>query len=250
MSRPRATGPIITDLIPGEKRQLALKWTIYDPAGDAHSLLRRGLGEELAGVRKRRSRNSARRDRTLSTPTWMATSAIRPPGSSRFALPATAPFPCPATTTLTSGPATYPTRSCPASTIRLRASLPPPTAAVTPDGYPYKLSIEWMSPYRTQRLYKLLNAPKKFTPADMLAIQTDIVSPFDRYCAERFVYAVDHTPQASQRAKEAAELMRNWDGTMRPIPRRRPLRCYSREKLKELLLSQDWAMTGKSTGGS
>ena len=65
---------------------------------------------------------------------------------------------------------------------------------VTPDGYPYELSIQWMSPYRTQRIYKLLNAPKKFTPADMLAIQTDVVSPFDRFCAERFVYAVDHTP--------------------------------------------------------
>ncbi len=25
-------GPIITDIVPGEKRKLALKWTIYDPA--------------------------------------------------------------------------------------------------------------------------------------------------------------------------------------------------------------------------
>ena len=38
------------------------------------------------------------------------------------------------------------------------------------------LAIEWMSPYRTQRLYKLLSAPQKFTPADMLTIQTDVVS--------------------------------------------------------------------------
>ena len=96
---------------------------------------------------------------------------------------------------------------------------------VTPDGYPYPLSIEWMSPYRTQRLYKLLNAPQEVHSADMLAIQTDIVSPFDRFCAERFVYAVDHTAQASQRAKSAADLMRNWDGTMDTDSRRRDHRC-------------------------
>ena len=33
-------GPIITDLIPGETRKLALKWTVYDPAGHAHSVFR------------------------------------------------------------------------------------------------------------------------------------------------------------------------------------------------------------------
>ena len=116
---------------------------------------------------------------------------------------------------------------------------------VTPDGYPYPLSIEWMSPFRTQRLYKLLlNADKKFTPADMLAIQTDIVSPFDRFCAERFVYAVDHAPHASQRAKTAADLMRAWDGTMDTDSAAATIAVFSRDKLKELLLKaklgDDW----------
>ena len=58
-----------------------------------------------------------------------------------------------------------------------------------------------MAPYRTERIYKLLNAKKQLAPADMLAIQTDIFSEFDRFCAERFVYAIDHTPNASPRAK-------------------------------------------------
>ena len=107
---------------------------------------------------------------------------------------------------------------------------------ITPDGYPYPLSIEWMSPYRTQRLYKLLSEPKKFTPADMLTIQTDVVSPFDRFCAERFVYSIDHTPKASKRAKEAAELMRNWDGTMDVDSAAATIAVYSRDKLKEMLL--------------
>ncbi len=117
---------------------------------------------------------------------------------------------------------------------------------ITPDAYPYQLSIEWMSPYRTQRLYKLLGEPKKFTPADMLAIQSDIVSPFDRFCAERFVYSIDHTPTASKRAKEAAELMRNWDGTMSVDSAAATIAVYSRDKLKEMLLKaklgDDWTL--------
>jgi penicillin amidase len=107
---------------------------------------------------------------------------------------------------------------------------------VTPEGYPYEISLEWMSPYRTQRLYKLLNAGKKFTPPDMLTIQTDVVSPFDRFCAERFVYAVDHTRGASQRGKSAADLMRNWDGNMGVDSAAATVAVFSREKLKELLL--------------
>ncbi len=107
---------------------------------------------------------------------------------------------------------------------------------VTPDGYPYLLSIEWIAPYRTERIYKLLNAKKKFAPADMLAIQTDILSEFDRYCAERFVYAVDHTPNASPRVKQAADLMRNWDGTMATDSAAPTIAYYSRKKLQELLL--------------
>ena len=97
-----------------------------------------------------------------------------------------------------------------------------------------------MSPYRTQRLYKLLSAPKKFTPADMLAIQTDVISPYDRFCAERFVYAIDHTPNASASGQAAADLMRNWDGTMEYDSAAATIAVYSREKLKEMLL-QDQA---------
>ena len=73
-------GPIITDLIPGEQRKLALKWIIYDPqaSGTLRSLpwTRRRTGRSSA----RRSRSSARRARTSSTPMWMGTSATRRPG--------------------------------------------------------------------------------------------------------------------------------------------------------------------------
>jgi penicillin amidase len=86
---------------------------------------------------------------------------------------------------------------------------------ITPDGYGYNISNEWGPPYRTERIYRVLASGKKFTPADMLALQNDIYSDFDRFCAQRFVYAVDRAANASARLRSAAELMRNWDGRIR-----------------------------------
>ena len=48
----------------------------------------------------------------------------------------------------------------------------------------------------------------------MLALQNDVHSEYDLFVAERFVYAVDHASKPSARAKQAADLMRNWDGRM------------------------------------
>ena len=134
---------------------------------------------------------------------------------------------------------------CPACTIRRRASSRPRMDASRPTTIRTSSVSSLVSPYpRTQRLYKLLGEPKKFTPAEMLAIQTDVVSPFDRFCAERFVYSIDHSPKASKRVKEAAEIMRNWDGTMGVDSTAATIAYYSREKLKEMLLraklGEDW----------
>jgi penicillin amidase len=85
---------------------------------------------------------------------------------------------------------------------------------VSPDGYPYTLSTEWVTPYRTERIYKVLQQNRKFTPADMLALQTDVYSAFDKFLAERFVYAIDHASRPSDRAKQVAEILRKWDGRM------------------------------------
>ena len=60
----------------------------------------------------------------------------------------------------------------------------------------------------------MLESGRKFSAADMLALQNDIHSENDQFAAERFVYSVDHATKPSARAKQAADLMRNWDGRM------------------------------------
>jgi penicillin amidase len=60
----------------------------------------------------------------------------------------------------------------------------------------------------------VLESGRQFSAADMLALQTDIQSEAVLFAAERLVYAVDHAAKPSARAKQAADLMRSWDGRM------------------------------------
>jgi penicillin amidase len=85
---------------------------------------------------------------------------------------------------------------------------------ITPDKYPNSISMEWEAPWRTARIYHVLESGKQFSAADMLALQTDIQSEADLFAAERFVYAVDHAAKPSARARQAADVMRSWDGRM------------------------------------
>jgi len=52
----------------------------------------------------------------------------------------------------------------------------------------------------------------------MLAAQTDIYSEVDQEMGHRFAYAIDHTPgpqgNGDARLRQAADLMRNWDGRL------------------------------------
>jgi penicillin G amidase len=107
---------------------------------------------------------------------------------------------------------------------------------ITPEQYPYSISTQWGSPYRTERIYYLLNSKEKFAAADMLKFQTDTYSAFDRFCAERFVSAVKRSARASSRAREAAELMQNWNGWVSQELSAPTLVVQARQELLRLLL--------------
>jgi penicillin amidase len=228
-------GPIITPIVPGETRQLALQWTIYDTSAGNVSFFDVNSARNWDGFRAAFSKFSAPGQNVVYADMdghigYQATGHV----PIRAAGDGSLPVPGEDDSHAWTGYVPYdkmPSVYDPPSGIIATAN-----ARVTPKDYPYTLAIEWSAPYRVQRIYKLLGAKKQLTAADMLAIQTDVVSEFDRYCAQRFVYAVDHTPSASQRAKAAADIMRNWDGTMStdlPAP---TIAYYSRSALEELLL--------------
>ncbi|MFI5106688.1 MAG: penicillin acylase family protein, partial [Terriglobales bacterium] len=107
---------------------------------------------------------------------------------------------------------------------------------IAPDGYKYSLSTEWDAPWRTDRIYRVLESGRKFGPGDMLGVQMDVSSTYDRFCAEKFVYALDHAGKISERAKQAAEILRDWDGRMAADSAAPAIESKARQELVRLLL--------------
>ena len=203
-------GPVITDLVPGETRPLALRWTIYD-----------GLHVPLFDVNAAQNWEEFRR----------AFSQLDAPGQNvvyadvdgNIGYQATGKVP------IRLGDGTLPVSGADdahewTSYIpfeKLPSIYNPPSGIIatangriTPSNYPNSISMEWEAPWRTARIYHVLESGRQFSAADMLALQTDIHSEADLFAAERFVYAVDHASKPSARAKQAADLMRSWDGRM------------------------------------
>lgn len=228
-------GPIISDLIPGETRKLALKWIIYDASLNEIPFLEIDSARNWDEFRAALSRFSSPGQNVVYADIdghigYQATGRVPIRASGDGSLPE------PGWDDSHEWTGYIPFDEMPRVYDPPSGILATANGRITPDGYPYNISIEWDAPFRTERIYKLLNAKKKLTPADMLAIQTDVVSEFDRFCAQRLVYAVDHAAKPSQRAKTAADLLRKWDGTMAVDSAAPTIVTHARVHLWELLL--------------
>ena len=89
----------------------------------------------------------------------------------------------------------------------------------TPD-YPYAITDQWLDPYRTERIYHLLEGRTGLTTADMLHTEMDVHSEFDLFLAQKLAYAVDHASPAAlkadgKRLKAAADVLREFKGEMK-----------------------------------
>ncbi len=111
---------------------------------------------------------------------------------------------------------------------------------ITPRGYKYFVANQWMSPHRTERIYRVLEAwvaeGRKLTTSDMLGLQTDVYSDFDLLLARELVRAVLNDTHASERAREAAEILKSWDGRVLPDSAAAGLISAARKKMSELVL--------------
>ncbi|HZQ92102.1 MAG TPA: penicillin acylase family protein [Terriglobales bacterium] len=227
-------GPIISELIPGESRPLALKWTLYDPGMMAPlwDLNRASNWQEFRSAVARfagPAQNMVYADAEGHIG-YQAMGRIPIRASGDGSVPVSGADDAHEWTSFVPFEK-LPSVFDPSSGIVATAN-----GRITPDGYAYVLSTQWAAPYRTERIYRVLRSSPKLNAEQMLRLQTDIYSVFDRYCADRFAYAVDHVAAASPRAKEAARLMRGWDGRVTADSVAPTLVTQSRNELWRLLL--------------
>lgn len=225
-------GPVITDMLPGETRQIALRWTLYD-----------GLHMPFFDVDTAQNWNEFRK----------AFSQLDAPGQNvvfadvdgNIGYQATGHIP------IRAGDGSLPVSG--ADDLhewtgyipfdKMPSIYNPPSGViatangrVTPDKYPHSVSAEWEAPWRTERIYHVLESGRKFSALELLALQNDIHSEDDLFAAERFVYAIDHAAKPSARMKQAADLMRNWDGRMLASSAAPTIAVRSAQELARLLL--------------
>ena len=226
-------GPIITELVPGETRPVALRWTLYDgmrvPFFDIDSAQNWDEFTKAFSQLEEPGQNVVYAD-VDGNIGYHATGKVPIRAAGDGSLPQSGaddahewisyiPFD------------KLPNIYNPPSGIIATAN-----GRITPDGYPYSMSMEWEAPWRTARIYHLLESGRKFSPADMLGLETDVHSDIDLFAAERFVYGVDHAGKPSARAKQAADLMRAWDGRMLASSAAPTITEASLRELRRLLL--------------
>ena len=228
-------GPIITPIIKNEARKLALQWTLYDASNLDIPFL------EINAARNWQEFRTA-----FSKFGGPAQNVVYGDVDGHIGYQATGRIPIRA-----SGDGLLPQSGANATHdwtgyvpfFELPKIYDPPSGIlatangrITPDGYKYLLANDWGSPYSTVRIFHLLSQGEKLKPSDMLAIQTDVTSELERFFADRFVYAIDQAKKVSPRVRQAAEIMRGWDGRMEKDSAAASIANLSRRSLMKLLL--------------
>jgi len=226
-------GPVISELIPGEQRKIVLRWTLYN-----------GMHDPFFDVDS--AQNWDQFVKALSSWDSPAQNAMYADVEGHIGYHATGQIPIRA-----AGDGSLPVSGADDShewtgyiPFDKLPNIHDPSwgvlasanGRITPDGYPYSIATEWDAPWRSERIYHVLQSGRKLASSDMLSLQTDIYSAFDRFCAERFVYALDRAKNVSPKAVQARELMRDWDGRLAADSAAATVETLSRRELTRLFL--------------
>ncbi|HZU91297.1 MAG TPA: penicillin acylase family protein, partial [Stellaceae bacterium] len=83
---------------------------------------------------------------------------------------------------------------------------------IVPDAYPYFMTFDWAPPYRADRIAALLGERKVQTVQSTGAIAADTVSLMAKHLLPLLLRA----PPGDRRSAMAEQMLRQWDGDMRP----------------------------------
>jgi penicillin G amidase len=206
-----AHGPIVTPLIPHEIRTISLRWSAYNMPQNSLPVLALNTAANWTDFRAAMSR-------------WWGPSlnVVYSDDQGHIGYQAAGQIPnrplgipdVPIADTNHEWQGYIPFDQLPSTLDPVGGIIATANARITPDNYSHAISNEWEDPYRNERIWKWLAGKDKLTPSDMLTLQTDVYSEVDQEIAQRLAYAIDHARNTDFRQREAADIMRTWDGTV------------------------------------
>ena len=228
-----AHGPLLDPIFTKDKRPIALKWTLYDPALNALPLYEMNAAA-----------NWAEFSAALGTWCWPTQNLVYSDDQGHIAYQAIGKVPLrpgglkgvPIQDALHEWQGYIPFDAMPHAVDPPSGFLATANSRVTIESSPYPLSLEWVDPYRSERIYKLLQGRDQLKPADMLAVQTDVYSEADQELGHRLAYAIDHAAGTDDRLRQAADLMRSWDGRLTTDSAAASVVAQARQALRALIL--------------
>ncbi len=210
-----AHGPLLNPILPAGDPPTALKWTLYDPSLNTIPLYAMNAAS-----------NWAEFSAALAQWCWPTQNLVYADDQGHIAYHAIGNVPIrpggliddPITDNAHEWQGFIPFDAMPNVFDPPSGFLATANSRVTTDKSPYPLTLDWIDPYRAERIYKMLDGRDQLTPNDMLAAQTDIYSEVDQEMGQRFAYAIDHAPgpdgNGDPEMRQAADLMRSWDGRL------------------------------------
>jgi len=209
-----AHGPLMNPIFHSETRPIALHWTLYDPALAAIPLYEMNTAPDWQHF-----------SNALAAWCWPTQNVVYADDAGHIAYHAVGKIPLrpnglvglPIQDTQHEWQGYIPFDELPYSVDPPSGLLATANARVTPNDTKFPLTLDWPDAYRAERVYMDLRGRDNLTREDMLAVQTDIYSEVDQELAHRFAYAIDQTaqtPGVDPRLKQAADLLRSWDGRL------------------------------------
>lgn len=226
-------GPLLNPIFTKETRPISLKWTLYDPALNTLPIYQINTAS-----------NWSEFSAALSTWSWPTQDVVYSDDQGHVAYQAVGRVPMrpaglqgiPIQDAAREWQGYIPFEQMPNAVDPPSGFVATANSRVTTEKSPYPLSLEWVEPYRIERIYKALQGRDGLKPADMLAVQTDVYSEVDQELGHRFAYAIDHADGADARLRQAADLMRSWDGKLTTDSAAASIVTQARQALWPLIL--------------